>query len=1152
MSVIENDEVPYERVDLRVLGPLRVEYDEVPAERVEVRVLGPLRARRADGTVVQPADWRTAQTADLLRLLALRVDEPVAVEVLIEALWPRVDEKRGRASLRTAASRIRKALGEDCVQRRLGGLVLTGAWVDAHAFRTLAHEARRHVVTGALAKAVTTTREAEALYLGEFRSHNDSADWGLRERDALAATFRTMIADAAEAAAALTWWHDTVDLAERTLLVEPCSERAYRALMRGQRGLGETPLALKTYDRCRRVLADEVGADPSAETRALHLELLTDEPVVLAPAPFSGRAHEQDWLRELAETSAATREPTLVCLLGDAGSGKTRLVEGVLPVDGSSLNTISCSPDADPWPALLAAIGADMDGPRAKERLVLVPRHGPVTVLVDDVHLLSAPAVERLADGLASLRGPACVVLAARPSLDDGRAQRLVASMGGRASLLTLPPLAPDEVAELCAGLLHGDASSQLTAEVVARTGGVPGAVVTLVREWTSGGRVAATSSGLVVLHGEVAGSPGTPVRRLLSQAVDHLSPAAMDVLHLVAVLGRPVTPELLLPLTADLRPRGTTDHEQWLRATLDHLADLTLITASDAGLGPRDPLLTDLVLTWLRPSARRRLHRRVAERAHISSAERVEHWLQAGEPQLARAASMDAAAEAVEEHQYERARIHLRRLCRTSEVNDAAPSDRVELYERWGDVAEVLGRTHEARAAFAAGASTARAHDLPDHERLEAKSKLAVDSHPGQSVRRDPPPPSGAPTAESAGSVGPITLPAQDPTVAWPAPVCSGVPTDQDDVALRMQRAVQDADERGDPDQRALARASLVRAVCIPQRKFRAARRWTKQALSLTVDPVICTEVLVGAWLAGVVLGDASAAEEALGRAAALLGEGYSDDSRPALAALRCLVAHDLGRREYPALHAAAAGEGVFDDPLGHQWVAIRVATERNDLAAATQADRVPTPTGASPVVRQLRGCASAALAMELGRPDQARTMLLEVLDVAQETGSTLLVPEAVARLIALDAYTDLASARRRFEHFDATVGSHTWLPRENVLKLIARAAIRAADGRPDDAASAAAAAADTAERAGLVLLAAQSHRHRAVHLSAAGNTFEARLAVAAAARWRRSAFPSAALPRTPVGDVVEFAGPRAPQRLRVRGLPANYPDTSAAPFAI
>src|SRR5215210_2668817 len=310
----------------------------------EVRVLGTLRARRTDGTMVPPRDWRTGQTADLLRLLALHVDEPVPVDVLLEALWPTVDEKRGRASLRSAASRIRTALGEGCVVRRLGGLVLTNAWVDAHAFTALAREARRHGVTGSLAQAVTTTREAESLYLDEFRAHHDGADWALAERATLSATYRQMLADAADAAVSLSWWYDAVDLAERSLGADPLSERGYRALMRGYRGLGETSRALQVYERCRRTLADEVGADPSPSTQALHLELLSDEPVEVTPPPFCGRDHERSWLREV------------VLVHGAPGAGVSRLLDETWPAGAASALRLSAGTERDVCTELRASV----------------------------------------------------------------------------------------------------------------------------------------------------------------------------------------------------------------------------------------------------------------------------------------------------------------------------------------------------------------------------------------------------------------------------------------------------------------------------------------------------------------------------------------------------------------------------------------------------------------------------------------------------------------------------------------------------------------------------------------------------------------------------------------------------------------------------
>ena len=275
--------------------------DGTRPDLVEVRVLGSLKVRRADGTLVDPRGWRTGATADLMRLLALHVDEPVPVDVLVDRLWPGVDPQRGRASLRTAVSWLRKVVGPDCLERGLAGIRLRDAWVDAHAFRMLAREARRHVVTGNAAAVVTTTREAEALYLDELRWHTGSASWALAERDTLAAAHRQLIADAADAALSLGWWHDAVDLAARSVAADPCSERAYRALMRAHQGLGETSRALQAYEQCRQRLAEEVGADPSEETRALHLHVLT-EPEVVHPEPaFCGRTHEVAWLRDVAD-----------------------------------------------------------------------------------------------------------------------------------------------------------------------------------------------------------------------------------------------------------------------------------------------------------------------------------------------------------------------------------------------------------------------------------------------------------------------------------------------------------------------------------------------------------------------------------------------------------------------------------------------------------------------------------------------------------------------------------------------------------------------------------------------------------------------------------------------------------------------------------
>ena len=51
-------------------------------------------------------------------------------------------------------------------------------------------------------------------------------------------------------------------------------EDAYVALMRAQIAAGQRTAAMMTYLKCRRVLADRLGIDPSPETTALYESLL--------------------------------------------------------------------------------------------------------------------------------------------------------------------------------------------------------------------------------------------------------------------------------------------------------------------------------------------------------------------------------------------------------------------------------------------------------------------------------------------------------------------------------------------------------------------------------------------------------------------------------------------------------------------------------------------------------------------------------------------------------------------------------------------------------------------------------------------------------------------------------------------------------------
>jgi predicted ATPase len=128
-----------------------------------------------------------------------------------------------------------------------------------------------------------------------------------------------------------------IQVAYRQVQIEPWLEEAHRQLMHLLALAGRRSAALAQYRTCRRVLAEELGVKPAAETRALYARIKGQAAGAtvsfysvrppprhdLPPAatPLVGREEE---LAELADLLA---DPAcrLVTLTGPGGIGKTRL-----------------------------------------------------------------------------------------------------------------------------------------------------------------------------------------------------------------------------------------------------------------------------------------------------------------------------------------------------------------------------------------------------------------------------------------------------------------------------------------------------------------------------------------------------------------------------------------------------------------------------------------------------------------------------------------------------------------------------------------------------------------------------------------------------------------------------------------------------------
>jgi DNA-binding SARP family transcriptional activator len=213
----------------------------------------------------------------LLAFLALNRVRSAGRDELIEALWPEGPPASPHAGLSALLSKLRRLLGPS-VLTGLEAIRLqppTPCVVDVEAARELVHQAESLLVRGDLDRAYMPA--VSASYIAERRFLPGlEAPWIEDERRELDAVLVRSLECVAE-------WGPrfggtgilTGERAARRLIDRvPYRETGYRFLMEALAARDNRAEALEVYERCRRVLRDELGTVPCPTLQDLHQRLL--------------------------------------------------------------------------------------------------------------------------------------------------------------------------------------------------------------------------------------------------------------------------------------------------------------------------------------------------------------------------------------------------------------------------------------------------------------------------------------------------------------------------------------------------------------------------------------------------------------------------------------------------------------------------------------------------------------------------------------------------------------------------------------------------------------------------------------------------------------------------------------------------------------
>jgi DNA-binding SARP family transcriptional activator len=235
-----------------------------------------------DGALVDQQAFPGQQGRVAFAYLVVERSRPVARTELADLLWPSGPAAAWETALSAIVSKLRSLLtragldasrtltaGAGCYELRLPGQV----WLDLEVAADSIHEAEVALKRGDPRAAYGPSAVAHHISRRPFFP-GESGAWIDARRDKL----RSILVRALECRAEVYLWNNeltlAVEAAKDIVALEPFRETAHQLLMRGHAAAGNSAEALLAYERCRHLLSEELGVDPSPQTKAIHLDVL--------------------------------------------------------------------------------------------------------------------------------------------------------------------------------------------------------------------------------------------------------------------------------------------------------------------------------------------------------------------------------------------------------------------------------------------------------------------------------------------------------------------------------------------------------------------------------------------------------------------------------------------------------------------------------------------------------------------------------------------------------------------------------------------------------------------------------------------------------------------------------------------------------------
>ena len=249
---------------------------------LEFCLLGPLAVRSGGATVLVPRGKQRVLLASLL----LSAGQAVSVDELAETLWGSAPPPSAPVTVRNYVKRLRSTLGEigwSRIRTHPGGYVIKVGSDELDVWRceSLLREALDASRSGRHADAAAGLRTALSLWRGQPLADVPSDVLAVREIPRLAEMHMQALEARIDADLHLGHHSGAISELRQLTAANPLREKLHALLMLALYRDGQQAAALAVYQSARRVLVEELGAEPGPELRRIHQQILSAD---VAPA----------------------------------------------------------------------------------------------------------------------------------------------------------------------------------------------------------------------------------------------------------------------------------------------------------------------------------------------------------------------------------------------------------------------------------------------------------------------------------------------------------------------------------------------------------------------------------------------------------------------------------------------------------------------------------------------------------------------------------------------------------------------------------------------------------------------------------------------------------------------------------------------------